>query len=137
VADNNDDDRLGSRRAAGPRARGQSPDRDESKMVMIPPPELLGIKAPERDVPVRPAVTDARTSNGHAWHSMPAPRADGRRAERAETTDLTLDSELDSDRFGPVPAPAEELAPPRAIERKSTDTWRPVRSALPELSGVR
>jgi hypothetical protein len=137
VADNNDDDRLGSRRTTGPRARGQSPDRDESKMVMIPPPELLGIKAPDGDVPVRPAVTGAGTGTGHAWHSLPAPRADGRRAERAETTDLTLDSELDSDRFGPVSAPAEEPVPPSASETKSPNTWRPVRSALPELSGAR
>src|SRR5207248_2180136 len=39
--------RPGNRRPSGPAiARGQSPDRDESNLVMIPPPELLGIKSP-------------------------------------------------------------------------------------------
>src|SRR5262249_18488016 len=40
-------DRAGTRRRSGPAiARAQSPDGDESNSVMIPPPELLGIKTP-------------------------------------------------------------------------------------------
>jgi hypothetical protein len=138
VADNSDADRPGNRRADGPRARGQSPDRDESNLVMIPPPELLGIKAPEGDAPARQAVSGERSS--HGWHSLPAPKLASRQrseTERAETTELTLDSELDSDRFGPATAPEPEPAPARPSETKAPGRWRPGRSALPELSGAR
>jgi hypothetical protein len=144
-------DRSGSRRRSAPAiARGQSPDRDESNLVMIPPPELLGIKPPAGEDP----SAARRASNSSAaqpdsrggWHATPAPElASGlaARQERAERTDLTLGPEFDNDRFASVTAapeadpggdqPSTAGASRTQPQPPSTGKWRPVRSALPEL----
>ncbi len=106
-------DRAGGRRRSGPAiARAQSPDRDESNLVMIPPPEMLGIKTPAglRTGPARPAGASTPARSG--WHT-PAPEVASRLTpgeERAERTDLTLGSEFDNDRFASLPPPDEPRA---------------------------
>jgi hypothetical protein len=141
---------AGRRRSAPAIARGQSPDRDESNLVMIPPPELLGIKPPPGDDP-----TPARRTGGSAgspassrsgWRATPAPelaRQLGSRQERTERTDLMLGPEFDNDRFASVtdapesdPRSAESAAAGASRAQPqppSAGKWRPVRSALPEL----
>jgi thiol-disulfide isomerase/thioredoxin len=132
---------------AGTRVRTQSPDHDEADVVMIPPPDLLGIKSPAEEV--ADGSPSRATRHGHGWHATPsAPdrlaslgSGSGRRS-RAETTDLSLDKELDSDRFGPMPAPGPAhaqsdpatAAPP---SRTKGSGWRPVRTETPELAITR
>jgi thiol-disulfide isomerase/thioredoxin len=115
--------RPGPRRKTGPAiARAQSPDRDESDVVMIPPPELLGIKSPATETPTRTASTSRNWSASHP---------------RAERTDLKLDPESDSDRFGSMPPeadPQDEEPAPRPNPRTSGGKWRPAGSPLPSLS---
>src|SRR5207245_1260906 len=56
---------------------------------------------------------------------------------RAERTDLKLDPESDSDRFGsmpPEPDPQDEEPAPRPNPRTSGGKWRPAGSPLPSLS---
>jgi hypothetical protein len=127
------DDTPSRRRRPPATARMQSPDRDESNTVMIPPPELLGIKTPsgEGQVPARTAQSSTRGG----WQPTPAPRIASRRSsgaarDRAETTELTLDPELDSDHFGTMPAPGrdDEPAPAAPARSRSSSKWRPVRT---------
>jgi thiol-disulfide isomerase/thioredoxin len=145
--------RGGTRRKTEPAiARAQSPDRDESNDVMIPPPELLGIKSPANDGPTRTADSGTRTSSSSGWHAPPSPKVASRTPDReregqARRAELTLGSEFDNDRFGSMPADDdavadardEEPAPVRQtqVQKGSSSRWRPVRSPLPELSSTR
>jgi thiol-disulfide isomerase/thioredoxin len=134
-------------------ARAQSPDRDESNLVTIPPPELLGIESPAaegsnsgaRSSSTRTAVTKSRSSS--SWHATPSPQLANRLSEdsrRTERTDLTLGPEFDTDRFGSIPddpapgaeAEVEEPAQRPRTQSKASGKWRPVRSPLPELSAT-
>ncbi len=135
-------DRAGSRRRSGPAiARGQSPDRDESNLVMIPPPELLGIKSPAGNGTVPARTPAAGTSTRSGWHPTPAAQVAGRitpGAEPAERTDLTLGREFDNDRFAsipvePEPEPDARGAEPSRPKPSARDKWRPVRSAIAPL----
>jgi thiol-disulfide isomerase/thioredoxin len=118
-------------------ARAQSPDPDESNTVMIPPPELLGIKPPAGDAPARTAATSTR--NTSPWHATPSPGRD-----RTEQTDLTLGPELDPDRFGSMAEePDPRGAPDDRVEEidrqpqspaRSPGKWRPVRTPMTALS---
>jgi thiol-disulfide isomerase/thioredoxin len=132
----------GRRRTAPAIARGQSPDRDESNLVTIPPPELLGIKAPPGEDPIPPrrvASTAAPAESRGGWRALPAPELANQRPtrqEQAERTDLTLGPEFDNDRFAFVTGAPE--ADPRGAESAASRSqaggkWRPVRSALPGL----
>lgn len=118
--------------------RGQSPDGDESNAVTIPPPELLGIKAP--------AVAEGKAAAGPSpaprpggWHRTPRTAAVA--AEQAEMTDLKLAPGADSDRFASIPdapdAPADAPADAGAKSHPSHTKWRPVKSPLPALSADR
>lgn len=127
-------------------ARAQSPDRDESNLVTIPPPDLLGIKAPAT---ARAAPTTTRSSSG--WHATPVPKL----ASRADTvvgrdqtreTDLMLDPALDSDHFSSTPGDArpkvenderaeeQEVARKPATPARPPSKWRPVRTPMTALS---
>jgi thiol-disulfide isomerase/thioredoxin len=129
-------DRTSSRRRGGPAiARLQSPDRDESNAVMIPPPELLGIKPPPGDGAMAARSTAPPASIRRGWHPTPGTQAADRTApdqERAERTDLTLGAEFDNDRFASIPvAPEPEtggVEPPHARPATS-GKWRPVRAS--------
>jgi thiol-disulfide isomerase/thioredoxin len=133
-------DRAGSRRRSGPPiARAQSPDRDEANLVMIPPPEMLGIDPPTSDATVPAArATAPVTSTRSGWHPT-SPQVASRIApgnEPAERTDLTLGREFDNDRFASIPVEPEPDAHAVEAPRPRTaakDKWRPVRSALPPL----
>jgi thiol-disulfide isomerase/thioredoxin len=139
-------DRPGDRRQSGSAiARFQSPDRDESNLVMIPPPELLGIKTPAGEDPIPPRRASSTTAPGESrggWRAMPAPELASQRPsrqEQTERTDLTLGSEFDSDRFASVTVAPESDpraatgASPAQPQPPSGGKWRPVRSALPAL----
>lgn len=122
-------DRGDAGRSAPLRARLQSPE------VMLPPPEMLGIKPPR----VKPAteLVDARD---------PAPTAPRKPAWRPHTvpTGQKLDPSLDTDRFDEPPQNRAPAGPERiAIEapaagpsspaRASGGGWRPVNRALPGI----
>ena len=126
-------DRAGSRRRSAPAiARGQSPDRDESNLVMIPPPELLGIKPPASEGAVSARAAASATSTRSGWHPTPQFASQTTpREERAERTDLKLGSEFDNDRFASNPAapePEPHGAEPSRPRSAATGKWRPVRS---------
>ena len=115
------------RKTAPAIARAQSPDRDESSNVMIPPPELLGISSPASESPNRTADSGTRYNSG--WHP-----------KTAERTNLTLGPEFDSDPFGSMTAETDPRDDPEPAPRprpKSSGKWRPVQSPLPSLSTTR
>ena len=107
--------------------------RDESNAVLIPPPEMLGIRVARRGghEPGNRRFRDADPLRASGWHP------------RAERTDLKLGSEFDNDRFGSMPA--EPVArdsepapsPPARPRTKSSSKWRAVQSSLPALSTTR
>jgi hypothetical protein len=121
---------------APPLTRGQSPDGEETDVVMIPPPHLLGIKDP-----VSTAETEARPASDQrtAWRST------HRASDQAQTerTDLKINSAADNDRFASLPSasetavadPTTEPTPP--VARGTGAKWRRVRSASPALAGER
>jgi thiol-disulfide isomerase/thioredoxin len=99
-------------------ARLQSPDRDDSKAVTIPPPEMLGIKpvaSPSESG--RPKVAIRRDP----WR--PA------QTETTESTDLKVAPEADNDRFSPMPSTTEEAPVEAPRARKSNGRWQAVRSS--------
>jgi hypothetical protein len=110
--------------------RAQSPDRDESGDLTIPPPEMLGIKRPV----LKAKNSVAASSRRNAWHS-PAPTS---------TTDLKMDPAADPDHFETGTTPPERVAEGNASDsetlsepmkiRPNSGKWRPGREALPELS---
>jgi hypothetical protein len=112
-----------------PVARGQSPDRDEPGGLTMPPPELLGIKAP------------AFASNSRlTWHATPV-------STLASATDLKLDPSLDTDKFAAaLPAAPDAAAPAEPTSSTSTGAapagartapgkWRAVSTPLPAPVG--
>jgi hypothetical protein len=108
-----------------PRARGQSPDRDESDALVIPPPEMLGIKAP----------SFASTSN----REVPSKRATWQ--PKPTATELHLDSAADPDHFAAAtpaaaePAPTDRaVSPPKEPSSPANGGWRKSRSPLPALT---
>lgn len=103
--------RVNTRRASTPTlARAQSPDRDESTPVTIPPPALLGIQSP--------TITKDRPGRT-AWQSRPAtPPAVEPDAQMAE---LNVSSAADSDRF----ASMSDTAAPSASASTSVPSGRP------------
>jgi thiol-disulfide isomerase/thioredoxin len=127
-----------------PRLRTQSPDRDESNLVMIPPPELLGIRTPAGEEPAPRRRAAGAASDGDArrgWRPTPTPELASQPAgsqERTERTDLTLGPEFDNDRFASIPTAPEAdsgsgSASPVRPRPQSGGTWRPVRAAMPAL----
>jgi thiol-disulfide isomerase/thioredoxin len=119
------------RRPAVPVARAQSPDRDESNEVTIPPPELLGISSPGESGRASSASKSRRT----AWH--PTPRSVAQAVDRAdtpETTDIKISPEVGGNGFEAEPeAPPsghDEHLPPPSRSRPPTK-WRPARPAEP------
>lgn len=117
------------------RVRTQSPE------VMLPPPEMLGIRPPR----VKPAAevvdgSDAASSRKPSWrpHTIP--------------TGQKLDPSLDPNRFGAdssrprtsepetapaadePAAPAESAPAPTAPSRSSAGKWQKVRTPLPEFN---
>ncbi|SIO07194.1 Trypsin-like peptidase domain-containing protein [Singulisphaera sp. GP187] len=93
-------------------ARAQSPDPDDSSKVMMPPPEMLGIKAP--------LVAQRETPKGAAknsWHSM--------------STDLKMAPDVNNDTFQEPAGPATAFVPENrnAAENRIKGKWRAVQSA--------
>ena len=119
-------------------ARAQSPDRDESNLVMIPPPELLGIKVPRlADHSLQQAVPASAAGRRSAWHATPKPAAQlSTASEPAEMTDLKLPPAADNDRFASIPdtAPSPDKTEAVRTSRPTDSKWRPVKSAPPALS---
>ncbi len=131
------DGRAGSRsRRSAPIsvARSQSPDQEEPDrdqrrrgggsekgVVMIPPPNLLGIADPESPEPGQSARAASRTTRRTAWHPTPVGPDENERSvtDRTYSTDLSLDPAVDNDRFGPAPRKIrdhEEDAPVGGVE---------------------
>jgi hypothetical protein len=99
----------GQPRRNGPVAveRAQSPDHEEaprsrqdSDVVMIPSPNLLGID-PVTDTPERAARAASGTTRRAAWQPHPVPDAPELLKTKTEPTDLNLDPSADHDHFGP------------------------------------
>jgi thiol-disulfide isomerase/thioredoxin len=114
-------------------ARAQSPDGDEGSALTIPPPELLGIKAPVVAEGKAASVPSLPAQRSGGWVARPGPSS----TERAEMTDLKIAPAADSDRFASIPdAPEPAADPPSTAREKSSPSstkWRPVRSPLPAL----
>ena len=107
------------RRSVLPITRAQSPDRDESGDLTIPPPEFLGISKPTRVEKV------AQSSERKAWHSPIA------------STNLKLDPSADSDHFESTEEPqtdrqeTEPEAAPEPIKIRKPGKWRAAGTPLP------
>jgi thiol-disulfide isomerase/thioredoxin len=124
-----------NRATPGRITRAQSPEREESGSVSLPPPEMLGIKPPAVAVAAAEIESPAASPRKQIWHATPAARA----------TDLKLDPSTDTDHFDrgepekgqpePDPAPAAKPAPtaPRSVASK----WRAGHAPLPELSSAK
>lgn len=116
-------------RSNAPRARGQSPDHDDADDVTMPPPEMLGIKAP---------VVSAASSG-----DVPSKRASWVPKPSASATNLVLDKLADPDHFD-AGAPTEKDAPTErsAASKAEAGTptggrpWKTSRTPLPALSAA-
>lgn len=118
-------------------ARAQSPDTDESNKVMMPPPELLGIKPPvvaQRETP--------RGSDKKSWRSIPGQGANNQAEALAstESTDLQMAPDVGNDSF--QEEASEPAAPFVPENRKTAETrikgkWRAIQSgSAPMLSNA-
>jgi hypothetical protein len=125
------------RRSSAPIARAQSPDRDESNEVTIPPPELLGIT-------VNGETTRASTrtkSRRAAWQPIAKTSAPAvQRVEQPKTTDIKIAPMEDEDEFAEAPAPREN---PETEERDGgrvvshgQSKWRPAKPAPSDSSEI-
>ena len=116
-----------NRNQPAPSVRGQSPDRDESDDVTIPPPELLGVK-PLQVASNAPTVA-AATGRTAGW--VPKSKPIARVSEERETA-VKVAPNADNDPFADIPpstkAPTDEpAAAPSA--RQIASKWRPVKTA--------
>jgi thiol-disulfide isomerase/thioredoxin len=118
-----------SQRTSAPAiARAQSPDHDESGDVTIPRPELLGIKPPAL------AANESRPATRRPGWQTPKPARRPRDdQEPAQSTELTLSKDVDSD---PLDAAPEQPERPSAQSKKfsaprSSTRWRAVQAADP------
>jgi thiol-disulfide isomerase/thioredoxin len=112
-------------------ARSQSPDQEaptqkerrggaQSAVVLIPPPNLLGIADPVAPASVGLPKAAAAIKRSTAWQpSRETSSADLGRSDGPKPTDLNLDPSADHDRFGPLP-PAREAPEPAGTLVAST-----------------
>jgi thiol-disulfide isomerase/thioredoxin len=136
-------------------ARGQSPEPQDSAHavrpgeITVPPPALLGIKAPGA---TRLTSADKESSTRrmawHPTHTSPAPTVNLEAPQwvaRAQQTDLSLDPEADHDRFSHFESdqPAternlnpEDVSAPAAssIQAPARSRWRPSGSSGTPIS---
>jgi thiol-disulfide isomerase/thioredoxin len=131
------DDRPRPRRSSPASiARAQSPDSDESNKVLLPPPELLGIKAPA----VAQNQDEDRNPSGKvapkpSWRPIPA-EGGTRELDTARSTDLKIAPDANNDQFDAPSEPSTAYVPEArdASDSRFKGKWRAVRSPDPMLS---